>query len=391
MTKRVEITGTLLELLRAKTGDDNFDVTKVVAYESIAASTRPIKKTYSPYDKAVMAESVLTEAAAILASGSVPLLTLHNGSMLPVGQCLDAGVVSADGGHSELRVIFYLEATDELVGKLDLGIIDEVSVGMLAQHAYCSECSFDYLLPENIYNFWMRNCENDHTLGQDGVHLRLSGCNSWGELSLVPKGASNNAKIVNRAQQRLSNESYQKLAASGGHPDLVYLLCSSSEAPQDKSSTLGDNHMELTALIGDLTNARAEVMTLTATKTSLEAAGLAMKTENDELKASLDTVTAELTTLKANDAVTKLTTVELELTSVSEFVKKNWEMALKATGKEVPAETPTSADMIAQLEAAQVQLAAIPRNGVSHGLNNGESGIVNLQAQAQASAFQSKK
>lgn len=391
MTKRVELTGQLLQLLKEKTGDDNFDVSKVVAYESIAASTRPLKQRNSPYDKAVMSRSVLSDAADILANTSVPLLVMHKGEMLPIGQCLDAGVVQAEQDHHELRVVFYLEESNELVSKLDNGIVDEVSVGMLAEHAYCSECDFDYMKPENMYNFWLRSCDNDHVLGQDGTHLRLSGCSSWSELSLVGKGASNNAKIVNRAQQRLSTESYQKLAASGQSPDLVYLLCSSSTAPQVKlPSNLEANEMELTQLITELSTEKAQVISLKASEQALSARAETLTTENAELKLSVDTLTSKVATLEANDAVAALATANEQLTAAQAFIKTNWELALRATGKEVPTEAPTSAEMITQLEAAQVQLAAIPRNGVSHGLGH-DDGVVQLRAQAQASAYQSRK
>ena len=390
MTKRVKIEGRLLELLKAKTGDENFDSSKVVAYESISASTRPIKKSHSPYDKAVMNVSVLTEAAAILDSNSVPLLVMHEGSMLPIGQCLLAEVVAVENGHSELRTVFYLEADSPHVNKIDLAIIDEVSVGMLCKNAYCSECDFDYLKPENLYNFWMRTCENDHVLGTNGVHLRLVGCDSWSELSLVNKGASNNAKIVNRAQQAMSKDTHTRIAASGGNPELIYLLCSSTGQTQVTTNLSEVSDMELGQLVTELSTAKAEVIVLTGVKTELTATNTDLTTKLAEANTTLTAAQAELATLKAQDTTAKLATTEAELAVTNDFLTKNWKLALAATGKEVPETIPSSADMIAQLEAAQVQLAAIPRNGVSQGLGQ-EAGIVNLQAQAHASAFQSKK
>ena len=392
MTKRVTIDTRLLDLLKAKTGDENFDTSKIVAYESIAASTRPLKKLNSPYDKAIMAPSVLTEAAAILSSTSVPLLIMHEGQMLPIGQCLLAEVIETDGGHSELRTIFYLEAESPHINKIDLGIIDEVSVGMLPKHAYCSECEFDYLKPENLYNFWMRSCDNDHVLGKNGVHLRLIGCDTWSELSLVNKGASNNAKIVNRAQQTLSRDTVTRIAASGGNPELIYLLCSSTEGPQVPNKKSEGTTMDIEKLIADMTDAKAQCMTLNASVTSLTASKTDLETQLAASQTALAAAQTELTALKAQDSAAELATTKAELTATNEFLTKNWKLALAATGKEIPETAPASAEMIAQLEAAQLQLAAIPRGGVSQGLDGGaEGGIVKIQAQAHASAFQSKK
>lgn len=395
MAKRVKLTEKIKSLLYAKLDDETADLTKFAVFECVAASTRKIKQKYSAYDGSIMAQSVLTGAVEWLVAESVPLQVMHNGSVLPIGQVLEAQVLPAESDQHDLRVLFYVSADSEYAEKMDMGIIDEVSVGMLAKHAYCSECEFDYLAEGNEINFWLRECDKEHRLGDNGTHLRLSGCASWKELSLVGKGASNKPKIVGRAKQVLSASQFQQLAANGGNPDLAYYLCSSTlaEGKTSKSNTPKENSMELQSLVADLTTSKAAVIALEATKTTLtgelETSTKALAAANEQvstLSASLELAKSEVANLKSEDTAVKLADAEKIVISLSGFVQKNWKLALNATGQTVPKEAPSSEDMITQLEAAQAQLSTIPRHGVSFGADHQEE-----SAQLpRADAFKSK-
>lgn len=389
MAKRVELTERISSLLKAKLEDENADLSKVAVFECVAASTRKITQKHSAYDGAVMSESVLLQASQWLSGESVPILTMHNGSLLPIGQVLEAQSIPAEGDHHELRALFYLEADSDYADKLDLGIIDEVSVGMMAKHAYCSECDFDYMADGNEFHFWLRECGNEHALGQDGTHLRLSGCASWKELSLVGKGASSKPKIVGRAKQVLSADQFQQLAANGGNPDLAYLLCSSTlaEGQTSKTKPSKEKTMELTQLVSELTAEKAAKLALEATNATLtsqlETSGAELTAANESI-ATLTAQVAELTDADNEATIKELSEKTVEL---SDFIQKNWKLALTATGKEVPEEVPSHTEMISQLEAAQTTLATIPRGGISAGADQDNS--VNANSMAQASAFNS--
>lgn len=392
MTKRVEITERIAALLKAKLDDESADLSKVVVFECVAASTRKITQRGSAYDKAVMAKSVLDGAVAHLAEESVPILVMHEGRMLPVGQTLEAQVIPAADDHHELRCLFYMDANSTYVDQIELGIVDEVSVGMLANHAYCSECDFDYMAEGNEFHFWLRECDKEHQLGAEGVHLRLSGCDTWKELSLVNKGASSKPKIVGRSKQVLSADQFQQLAASGANPDIMYLLCSSTqpEGKPSKHKPSKETPMELSQAIDKYAEEKAAKLALEANLADVNGK---LETSDNALNAA-NTQIAELTSkveaLEAADTAVELASAKELNVELSGFIKKNWELALKATGQEIPEEAPSAKDMISQLDAAQAKLASIPRGGVAAPVEGEEAEAALAQTMAHATAFQSK-
>src|SRR5690606_17876502 len=104
----------------------------------------------------------------------------------------------------------------EVLAKVDSAVVDEVSVGLLTQHAFCSECDFDYFGPEATFtNIVMATCDQGHEIGVDGVHAKLVGLVDWAELSLVGSGAARNAKVLPKAKHSFKKETLDKLAADG--------------------------------------------------------------------------------------------------------------------------------------------------------------------------------
>lgn len=380
MAKRLTLTDTIKGYIRAAVGDD-IDTNKVAVYESVAASTRPVNQSSTAYHGAKMTFGFLGEMAEHLKAESVPILTMHNGGMLPIGKVIHADVLATGDDH-DLNAMFYVEANSDYAEKIDLGIIDEVSVGALPEHAFCSECGFDYMAPGNEMSFWFRECDKGHQIGQNGVHLRLTKLRSWKELSLVNKGASSKPKILGEAQQRLAKQLPQKLAASGVDLTHTVLFCSSSQPTQE------DPTMDLTALM-------AQVQTLASDKTRLELQHGQVSEQLTAAQAQVASLTAELTAantklneLNAGDAEAKLATAEAQLSKLTEFVKEQSTHAAVAAGLEL-AEDATVEARLDLLKTAQVKLAAIPRGGVAKGAedDSDEQLLAASQRVAVSSAF----
>lgn len=230
--KQIEITEEMLAQINKIAGAD-VDVDQIVVFEAAAASTREISKMGSMYHGARMSRSLLVEMADGLNSGteSVPLHTLHmQGSEIPKGRVFQGSVVDEVDGSSTLRTLFYLPlAEKELIEKINLAILDEVSVGVKSKQALCSTCGFDYFGPEGDFeNYYGNVCNNGHVIGENGTHLKLVGMEKWMELSLVSRGASDNAKILGRVKRLVSQADQDRMAADGQPIEAVTLFTSMS-------------------------------------------------------------------------------------------------------------------------------------------------------------------
>lgn len=226
--KHLEITDAMLAQV-SKLAGSAILADDIVVFEATAAGTRPVKQLGSMYDGARITRDTLVRMASALNSGeqSVPLHANHETrSQLPIGRVFQAEVITSMDGEYELRAFFYLPKTEvALISSINLGVLDEVSVGLLTERAMCSSCGHDYFAPDaDIYALFNRTCPNDHVLGVDGVHLVLDGVDTWSELSLVSRGASSRAKI--HGSDRQASASQQRLAASGIAPTAVFLSAS---------------------------------------------------------------------------------------------------------------------------------------------------------------------
>lgn len=365
MAKRLVLNDKLKADIIAASGDADFDFNKIVAYESVAASTRPITQRSSPYHDARMTETYLREMAGTLTSNSVTLQVMHNNEMLPIGKVFLAEVFPAEAGHFDLNAAFYLEADSEYVSKIDLAIIDEVSVGTMAKHAYCSQCDFDYM-SDPVY-LWYRECPNDHVLGQEGVHLRLTNMDSWKELSLVNKGASSNPKILGSAKQRLGQAGYGSLAAANHQLDLIYLASSPTLKPETNPETgapMDPAMLELAQKTGRLESE----------KQALEASLSTAKQSLDTAQAKVQDLETQLAAEKAKEPE-ELTTLKASAEKVSTFLTTQYKAACVAAGLELK-EGATVEDMISAIDAAQIKLGTIPRNGVTQPSDASLSAVV---------------
>lgn len=261
--KAVEVTEEMLAQIERVTGTA-VNAEDIVVFEASVANTRPLNKMGSIFNQGRITEDTLRQMAAALNAGeeSVPLHTLHaQGYELPIGKVFQAEVVT-NADEAELRAMFYLPASEtSMVEKINLGIIDEVSVGLKSKALLCSKCGFDYFSADAGYeNLYSQTCANDHTVGVDGTHVMLSGLDKWMELSLVSRGAASKPKILGRTKQVLGRETYDRIAADGLPPEVVVLFTASDEkeAPMPKDGTqVFDPQAEINALRAELAEIKA--------------------------------------------------------------------------------------------------------------------------------------
>lgn len=315
MSKRLEMTDAIRARIAQAAGPE-VDVSKLAAYEVIAANTLPLDKRGSIFNGGVIDQNMLAEMAGIPADGGVPLHNLHmQGMELPVGKVFYAQMIQNDSGRPELRAQFYVPLSEEkLVAGLDTGTVDEVSVGVRPKQLLCSTCQWDYNGPEaSLMNILDQCCANGHTIGKDGNHVMLKGLDRWMELSVVSRGAANRPKIVGRTKALLGADRYGELIAAGKSPEATTLYASPTE---DQEATM---NVDVNKLVNDLAASAAQVAvkdtqiaTLTAANTALTTERDALKTEVDGLKAAagqpgkdLAAAQTEVTNLKADADATK--------------------------------------------------------------------------------------
>jgi hypothetical protein len=316
--KQLVVTDAMLEQIK-RVADVDLSADDIVVFEAVALNTAPLNKRGSIFDQARASRALLEEMADALNTGkqSVPLHTLHmQGSELPVGKLFQAYLYDTPEGETELRAQFYIPKSESaLIEKLNLAVLDEVSVGLKSRQLLCSKCGFDYFGPESDFMYLlMQTCENDHTIGVDGTHTKLVGLDAWMELSLVSRGAAEKPKILSRAKSLLPQGTQDKIAASGFIPEATVLFASPSklkeEAPmadeKDKavlaaapaSVDLSPLEAKLDTLIELLTAKQEEPAPVTASEDEEEDSELeALKAEIADLKSQV----AELSRPKAED------------------------------------------------------------------------------------------
>ncbi len=260
----------------------------LVVFEAVAVNDMPLRKTSGIYRKARISASTMIAMAEALRAESVPLQVQHNTSDLPIGRVFSGEYMPQE---DKLQVLFAMNGKTQaaLVSDVNSGVVDQVSVGIMAAKVLCSECGFDYMGPEADWENWYDlTCNEGHKIGVDGTHVVMSGLESWVEMSLVGKGAVNGARIVSPSQSVFSrNPNAERLAASAGGGSK--LVCQTIEpvvgSPQMDikdfvaelakfSATAAEANVKLTAAEGLVTSLRAELADL---RTQLEAAKQAAK------------------------------------------------------------------------------------------------------------------
>ena len=275
--KQVEKTPDVQAKLQAAVGED-VDTSTLAIFEAISLNSLPIRKKHPIYNGAIHPTSFLKEMAAALNAESLPIYLMHDtGAPTPFGRAFFAEAVG-----SELRTLFFVDknAHADIVGKLDNGTVDQVSVSVLPKHALCSECGFDFLGPDSdlFDNILTGTDPKGHVMGEAGAHVVMQGLDTWNELSLVGRGGARNARVVNRDDQKLAGSpTIKRLAASGVGLDIATLVAT-AEFPS----------MDLKDLVADLTDAKAKVTLADAKVVDLTAQLTAASAQVTELTAALE-------------------------------------------------------------------------------------------------------
>lgn len=234
MSKRVQLTEALKAKIRLAIDNPSAPVDQFYVFEARFLSTEPLSKGGLLRGARVSASTLREMEAQInTPGGALPLHIMHEDQFLPVGKVFSASVRELPTGETEIRGQFYLPDTElELINKIETSVVDEVSVGIRTNHAFCSECEFDYLGEDATFvNIIDLTCNNGHTIGINGVHARLVGLKGWDELSLVGTGAANKAKILPNSKHSMSKHSLHKFNTS--EKSIGYLVLSASNKIDD--------------------------------------------------------------------------------------------------------------------------------------------------------------
>jgi hypothetical protein len=277
----------LTDLLRQRLQSAGADPEKVVVFEATALNTLPVRKRHPLYKGAVHTHDFLTQMRDTLNAESLPLQTMHNSEVLPLGRAFFGDVIG-----SELRVLFWVDSTHtDIINMIENGTIDQVSVSVMPKAALCSTCGFDFFGPNASYeHIWSATDPEGHTMGEDGHHLMISQLDRWFELSLVGQGGIKGARIQKTSEARL--------AADGSAASMLTLLLSSADLTSE------NNPMDLKELVQQLTDEKVKNLALTSERDKLVAERDAAVAARDEAVSALGAKDTELTTSKAE--VTRL-------------------------------------------------------------------------------------
>lgn len=320
MPKRIEVTTAIKEAIIASVGSE-IDFDNIAVFETVAVTSRPINKPGSIFQDAVIPRATLEQAAAQLNTGTfVPLHTLHmQGYELPVGRLFKGTVGTSQDGFDELHALFYVDPTEkELASKIENGTIEEVSVGLRPEKLVCSGCDFDYGLQSSEDNLWTRTCDNGHVLGMGGYHLKLEGVKKFMETSLVSKGASDGAKILNQRKRLLASQ-FADLAASCNNPEHTTLFASPTLGEEIDMKEIEELQAGLAALTAKVGEQATQLTAAQATITAQTEELTALKASAESTKALAEKSDALIALADGAEALTaKITGVEETVAKLSE-------------------------------------------------------------------------
>lgn len=352
--KQVTKTPQIIEHLKAAFGAE-VDPNGYAVYEAIALNQNPIRQKHPLFKGAVAQDSLLRELVAEIGKESAPLQLQHKGGELPSGR-----VFHAELAGGEVRALFALTTKPEnagLIADLDAGIIDQVSVNLMAKSLQCSHagCGWDYLGPDaDFRNIMNGECANEHKLREGGTHIRLEGLDYLAEISLVGSGGADGARIVGKDNQFFASDSAQRLAASGLAPAM--LLASITPSATPAANPKGTHDMDMTALVAAAAEDKAKVITLTAEVTAQTALVAAANTTIAERDTTIADLNAKLEAANATAAPSQ---------TVLDFIKDAATKALIAKGDQNPTVPESVEDQIAAITAAGVMLSMIPAGGAA--------------------------
>lgn len=368
MSKIIPMTPSLTETIRYSLGDREFDVSQVSVFEARFVTTEPVKKRGTLWEGGTLSPSVLRGMEEFISKegNAIPMYVMHDTGELPSGKVFSARMFELPNGEIELRGQFYIPNSDaETIDKIQTAVVDEVSVQVVTEKLLCSECGFDYLSDEaDMMNYFTRTCNEGHTVGTDGVHVRGVGLVSWVEVSLCGIGAATKAKIMGRSNHKMSEETKNRLAASNKNWEAGLFELSMKIEDQPK----GENKMstEFATLHADYKAVLAEKSQLDVKLSMKEEEINALKSGIEDLKVKLtesealvarlqEEVTADEAKKAVEEAEKKADEAEKELLEAAEKLAPHVKAALVATG--VTSEVPTKlSEMVKAVEDAGLKL-----------------------------------
>lgn len=353
--KRLTVTPDMQAKINAVAGTE-VDPASIAVYESIAVTKAPIQKPRNLYDGGTFDPGFFGEMAAFLSSGkSVFVAPIHNTEQLPLGRVFNAW----ETGEG-LRAQFYLPMTSgDLVPKIDTGVIKNVSIGALPKQLLCSECSWDYMGKDaSIMNILDKTCENDHTIGENGVHVVSKGLDTWFELSLVGTGASPGAEILARSKAQLANDnsaSLVRLAANQVPPEAVMLVTTpTGDIDMDAKEIAAQLKAEFTTSLAE--NA-TKIATLEAKASGLETQVGSLQTQLTAANTALEAANTAKTNAEAKAVTLEATVTQLK--PVGDFIKEQAEKAIIASNGKPESLPKEYSGMIETIKNSGMHLAQI--------------------------------
>lgn len=367
--KQLEKTPFIRSVLSAIVGVD-VDVDRLAVFEAIATSTIPLRgKDGTLFERAVIAPVTLHQLAQAANNEGAPLMMDHNMSGTPKGKFFYGEVMPQESGQTELRGLFYVDPVEnDLLAKVDGGTADEVSIAFLPDKINCSQCGFDYKAEAdsgNIVPMLLRTCDNGHEVGTDGTHVILNGVSDLLELSVVSRGAAKNSKIVGQTNAMLAKD-VQRLAANGLDINQLYVTASAEK---------GQNDMDLTQLVSQLTDTKAELSVSKTDRDRLETELAKAVGERNTAQARVTELEAELANSPSIPEVDEIKEERKEAAKVSEeakaaadFLSGQYVAVLTAAGKTDIKAPDTIPELIAGIKEHKAELSAVlPIDGRSQG------------------------
>lgn len=380
------MTPELAQLIKDRVGTD-IDPEGFAVFEAIALNTKPLPgKDGTLHERAIVAPVTLRQMADHIKNGGhIPLISDHQLTGEPKGRVFDAELIFTGVSEVELRVLFYLDPTESrLIKKLNAGSLDEVSVSFFPTQFLCSQCGWDYLGPDAEFdNFMDRTCANGHQIGKDGVHANLVGLADFIELSLVARGAADQPRIVGKSDSKLQPASSMRLAAHAEFKDRLIVQASRGEDPV--------SNFDPTALVTELSTAKAEVITLKAAKEAADATITQLTGDLATANTKVTELTGQLETAQTDLATAKAESKADEAGAAVTFLQSILSKVMVAAGKEAPKaeDLPTLvADLEKQIKEHTSDLTAIlPIGGAGASATDGET----RKPALVASAFTNRK
>lgn len=376
MTKRVELTESIRQSIIEKCGD-GVDFNSIVLYQAKGISTAPITQPGSIYDKAEFSRNALIELENFSNDKdmNIGIQTLHNTREMPYGRLIQAKLKDEEM-DSVLYMLFMMSTEhQDLISKIDNGIIDEVSIQAMPKKALCSECGKDFMDDDvDFMSFIEGRCpECGAIMGLDGAHLNIPSVESFRELSLVPRGAANKPKILDSVHQlAMSDNPNIILTKSQVKSDLtkVNLISTISEEVDMNQEQL---KAAITAATEPLTEEvrkmQATLATLNEEKVNLETAkseAESARSEAESAKAALEEENKSLSDEKAK-VEADLEAAKSEYEELKAAFDAEIKKVLVASGMSESAIPEDLKEKQELLHKAHLTLANIPVGGVSRG------------------------